>query len=164
MPAQELCELHRRQLEAWKAAGTCSMPCSKRTYRRPATELTVVWPLRRAYPFGATKTRRKTWNNRKTFVSPQHTLCSARARNDSRLIAVRCFDLGQLGPLVFDPSVNNADTNGFKYRGVMPAPPVVVQGRSLPRPSEEPRACAATRRVAVPCRATLELGVLPRGP
>jgi hypothetical protein len=40
---------------------------------------------------------------------------------------------------------------------------VAVQGRSLPRSCEEPEACAATRRVAVPAGQPLNTPLLPAG-
>jgi hypothetical protein len=153
-------------LRLGKPAATGSLPCSSlRTIavRRPSGQPPVATPNQR---FSGTWTRaEKARIDRKSIsVSPYRGSCSGHDRNDGHLVRFDRLTWKSVARSFFGSFDQQFSHQRLRFRGVMPAPRVVVQGRSLPRPGEEPRACAAPRRVAVPFGAAFEHAPLPRGP
>jgi hypothetical protein len=158
---QGICELRRQQLEVWNAAQPRQLALFElKDDCRPVAERTRRRPLRRADLFrrharaprkrgtiGNSLPSRPTTLVFRTRSQPQPFGRVSMFRRGPRALAAHFSD---------DPSINKSVTSGFEFRGFYARARVAVQGRSLPRLGEEPRACAAPRRVAVPCRAAFE--------
>ena len=114
----------------------------------------------RTFVIAKNRTRQGSASN----AAGYRALCSARARNARRLTAVRRGPRALAAHFSGDPSIKSLSHHGFKFRGFYARARVVVQGRSLPRPGEEPGLVQLRAAWRCPVGQPMNHATLARGP